>query len=256
MAKKKTRRSKLNAALWIIAALLVLSLAWVWLSNLPDRHSLPLIGGLFPAPYVKVLVVGSLPLTVDGKQLFATETFRVNGVTYAGAIPPDAVMPGTLENYDYVVVAGVRECNRDARAEFANYLQNGGRMVLVGDACSEFQGEKGWSVGDNMWGDLLPVVFVGDETVDSKIRIYDVNNPVFNGIVNFRVTGSVARVTMNDNAVLLAFIGSGDSYSADSLPAVVYGEVQNRGKNGEVYYFAFDVLSQGLWLNLFTQGSG
>ncbi|PIN95945.1 hypothetical protein COU39_03330, partial [Candidatus Micrarchaeota archaeon CG10_big_fil_rev_8_21_14_0_10_60_32] len=155
----------------------------------------------------------------------------------------------------YVVVEGVRECNRDARAEFARYLQAGGKIVLIGDACTEFQGAKGWSIGENNFGELLPVTFVGDETVDSKIRIYDPDNPVFDGIANFRVTGSVARVAMKDNAVLLAFIGSGDSYSADSLPAVVYGEVQNSGgTNGEVYYFAFDATktSRQLWLNLFT----
>lgn len=210
---------------------------------------------LFSAPSANVLVVGSPINAEDGTPLFNSEYFRLNGVTYIGTVSPDSVMPGTLERADYVVVEGVRECNRDARAEFARYLQAGGKLVLVGDACTEFQGAKGWSIGENNFGGLLPVAFVGNENVDSRLRIYAADDPLFNGILGPRVSGEVTRVRMKDSGVLLAFISNGDSYSEDSLPGIVHGYAGS----GEAYYFAFDATktSRELWLNLFNpQRSG
>ncbi|PIZ90869.1 hypothetical protein COX86_02675, partial [Candidatus Micrarchaeota archaeon CG_4_10_14_0_2_um_filter_60_11] len=96
---------------------------------------------------------------------------------------------------------------------------------------------------------------VGNEIVDSRLRIYATDDPLFNGILGPRVSGEVTRVRMKDSGVLLAFISNGDSYSEDSLPGIVHGYAGS----GEAYYFAFDATktSRELWLNLFNpQRSG
>ncbi|MFA4946583.1 MAG: Yip1 family protein [Candidatus Micrarchaeia archaeon] len=198
----------------------------------------------FTASSLSVLVVGSASPQLE--YLLKAEDMRVNGIIYAGSIRPDAVVPGVLDNFDVVIISGERECDLEARDAFRDYLEQGGFMVLVGDACTEYAGESGWSVGDNSWGELLPVTFVGNEHANGKFKIYDPAQPVFNGIMDYAFSGAITRVSLKETAKLLAFIDASDSetYSPDFLTAMAWNgwsAGNNEKTEFRVYYFAFDL---------------
>ena len=229
-----------------------------------DMSGVPVLNSIFPAPKITVGVVGRA--SQDMKNLLASEDFRVAGVMYAGDIDQKVVYPGTLNNFDVIVLQGDSVCDRTARKAVADRVKAGGKLIVIQDACirvSDDRAAYGWDVGIGSLGDVMPVVGGGvtkelevlqTAPVDGKLKIIDGEHPVFNGVKNFGFHSTVTAITIpKPNSNILAYIDASSigKVTAPSLFAIV----ESKGLfSGKTMYFAFDpatVAQQGTGRNMF-----
>lgn len=233
-----------------------------------DLHSLPIIGGLFPAPYLKVIVIGRASPAMD--YLLKAEDYRIAGIAYAGSINQEVVVPGTLNNFDIIILQGNAVCDRTARKTIADRVKNGGKLIVVGNACTRVSDDPnavGWDIGIGLLGDVMPVRFggvlmhekTGRERIfaDGKFKIVAPDHPVFNGITNFGFTGELTNVFPNANSDVLAYV---DTYMGRPTSPATFAIVESKGfLAGKTVYFAFDpaTTSRNMFLNtlLYVKGA-
>lgn len=212
---------------------------------------------------LRVVVVGEPSYNFE--YFIHTENMRLAGIMYAGKISPDFLMPGTLDSFDVVIVTGAEYCNRDALDALKQYLDDGGKMILVGNACTrvpEMEG-AGWNVWGNGFDDYVPVRFVGTREINSTFRISKIDHPVVNGLTNFEFAGTIAVVELKKNYAglgNLAFFSDNetDSWSVDAMPAIAeyHGctPIDEHSCEGfrQIYYLSFDpgLASRELFLNI------
>ena len=214
-----------------------------------DLHSMPVVGSLFPAPYIKVVTVGRASHQFE--YLIQSENMRVAGISYAGSISPDALVPGSLNNFDIIVLQGSTTCDRVARQAITERVKGGGKLVVIGDACTRVTDDPnalGWDIGIGLLGDVMPVRYGGvlmhEKTgqtrvlADGKFKIISPDHQMFNGITNFAFSGTLTNVFPNSNANVLAYI---ESYLGKSTSPATYGIVESQCLfSGKTVYFAFD----------------
>jgi hypothetical protein len=213
---------------------------------------------------IRVVVIG------DDSTLFnilSNSTFTTNHI-YAFQLSPDGA-EYALKNFNVVILSGVQYCDMPLRQALASWVVNGGRLIVVGDACSLVQGDSraiGWSIGINGLGGVMPVSYGGWNGTDitygnvqlgnANLQIQDFQSPVFGGGVvpgtkNFAFSGNVTLVKAGSKSNILAFVNSnGVQY---------YGIVESQGmfQLGKVIYFSFDpVYSQILLYNTILYISG
>ncbi|MBI4361344.1 hypothetical protein HY572_06255 [Candidatus Micrarchaeota archaeon] len=219
--------------------------------GLVNLSSVPVVGGLFPAPKINVYIVGkaSEPL----KLMLQSEDFRIAGVTYVADFRQDFIVPGVLDDADVVVLQGSRVCDRTARKVIADRIKAGGKLIVVGDACTTVSDDVnaiGWDIGIGSLGDVVPVTYravLFHEPVNTrgsvdvsggKFRIVSVDHPMFNGIKNFVFSGRVIEVLPNANSKVLAYI---DSVGGRPTSPATFGIIESQGLvAGKTLYFAFD----------------
>ncbi len=200
---------------------------------------------------IKILAVGhaSLPL----KQMLQSEDFRIKGIQYATDLRQDFIVPGVLDGFDVIILQGSPVCDRTAREVIADRVKEGGKLIVIGDACTRMNDDPnaiGWSIGNNSLGDVIPVTYRGKlhtentnasgnvQASGGKYRIVAVNHPMFNGIYNFSFSGTVTEVLPNANAKVLAYI---DNVGGRSLPPATFGIIESQGVlSGKTIYFSFD----------------
>jgi len=229
---------------------LFFSLSWLYLAYFAQQG-------------LRVTVVGEPSENLE--EWLGSEMFELSGIDYrplsSEKIQVDGVevdhgmiiagVPGMLDSFDVVIVSGAERCNRNVLDELKRYLDEGGKMILVGNACTrvpEMEG-VGWNVWDNGFDDYVPVRFVGTHEIESKFQIFDINHPAFNGVTNFDFAGTIAVVELKDeehHSRLLAFFSETDSYSVDAKPAIVEHRCVWINENtcrafGPAYYVAFDL---------------
>ncbi|GEM_PF-6268700 len=170
--------------------------------------------------------------------MLQSEDFRIAGVQYAAELKPDFLVPEVLDNFDVVLLYNAPVCDRTARQVLADFVEQGGQLVAVGDACTRVvdSPQTGWSIGNNRFGAAMPAVFQGVRDVDVRLKIYDVDHPMFNGIMNTWVNGSVSFVQPVTNTSVLAFLNSSDLESGNAF----YGILEKPFGKGRVVYFAYD----------------
>lgn len=230
--------------------------------------SLPVVGSLFGQPYIKVLVIGT-PST-EMSQLFNAEDYRLAGITYAGNIKQDAIIAGTLDSFDIIVLQQTPTCDRPARKTIADRVKAGGKLIVIGDACTHVtddQNALGWEVGIGSLGDIMPVKYGGllfheatgstTVTVSGKFKAIEVDHPIFNGIKNFQFGGEVTRVYPNPSSRVLAYI---DQWGGKVTAPSTYAIVESQGLlSGKTLYFTFDpaTTSRNMFLNtlLYLKGA-
>ncbi len=218
--------------------------------GLVDLSSIPGVGGLFPKPYIKVVVIGHESEAL--RSVMTAEDFRVAGVNYIGSIPQEAITPGSLNSYDIIVLQGSTVCDRTARKVIADRVKAGGKLIVVGDACTRVTDDAnavGWDIGIGSLGDVIPVTYggvlfhesTGQSTVSvpsGKFKIIAPDHPIFNGIKNFGFTGVVTRVLPNANSNALAYI---DTYFGRVTAPATFAIVESQGLlTGKTLYYSFD----------------
>ncbi len=228
-----------------------------------DLHAIPVIGGLFPAPSIKVAVIGKASPGL--REFLTTETYRVAGVNPVFDLKQESLYPGTLNNFDIIILQAYQGdgvyCDRTARKVIADRVKAGGKLVIVGDACTRVHEDPaavGWEVGIGLLGDVVPVI-VGGVTkekeliqpyyAEGKFKIVAVDHPLFSGIKQFYFSGTVTDVVPKGNAQVLAFLDVGGGQV--TAPAK-YAIIESTGLlAGKVMFFAFDpgTASRELFLN-------
>lgn len=220
-----------------------------------DLYGVPLVGDFFRPNIVKVTTVGKASQAFD--ELVTSLDFKEQGIIYAMSLNPEHVNPGVLQDFDVVIVQGEEYCHRPARKELADFVENGGKLVVVGNACTKVADDPtatGWSIGENNLGKVMPVRLIeASKAIDDKLKIVAVYHPMFNGIVNFGFEGDAAVVELTDGSEVLAYFGFTDTERVDKKPLPAIAS-KKTGKKGEVIYFAFDpadaASSRNLLLNL------
>lgn len=194
--------------------------------------------------------------------LVQADDFKIAGIQYGAYLKPEFLVPGVLDGgFDEIFLYQAPVCDRTARQVLADYVQNGGKLVVIGDACTRVvdSDQTGWNIGNNHFTDVVPAVFDGTLPVESKLKIYAIEHPVFNGIKNQPLHQTIALVRPTANATVLAFINSTDVESGNSL----YGILEQPYGKGRVVYFAYDPVpgveyggSRNLVLNLMLYLAG
>ncbi len=249
-------------ALAILFALIPFSLFVAAKFGFIDFSGVPIANMLLPAPEIKVGVVGRA--SSDLKSMLESEVFRVQGIRYAGDIPPDVLYPGVLDNFDIVIVQGTQICDRTAREVISEKVKSGGKLILVGDSCTRVTDEPdafGWDVGIGTLGDVVPAMLGGPTkerepiirtNVAGKYKIIDPVHPIFNEIKSFNFNGNLVEVYPKTNADVLAFIDESASGRV-TLPAQ-YAILETKGLlAGKTLYLAYDPTlktSREMFLNM------
>ena len=184
---------------------------------------------------------GGTPYDVEHQSLnnlIQSEDFRIAGIQYVADINPEFLVPGVLDGFDVVLLYNATVCDRTARQVLADFVEKGGKLVVFGDACTRVvdSPQTGWSIGNNRFGEMMPAVFHGSRDVFAKLKIYASGHPIFNGIANTYINGSVSWVQPSANATVLAFLNSSDVESGNAL----YGILEKPYGKGRVVYFAYD----------------
>ncbi len=254
----------------LIPLILILILA-VFIAGkfgLVNLNSLPVIGSLFPAPYIKVVVFGHASQAMD--TLLKSEDYRIAGITYLGSLPINVVYPNQLNNYDIIILQGQKVCDRTARKAIADRVKGGAKLIVVGNACTEVSDDRnaiGWDVGIGSLGDVMPVKYgkvqlheiVGPDSVfaDGKFKIIAQDHPMFNSIINFGFYGSLTNIFPTNTGNVLAYV---DTYLGKQTSPSTFAIVESQGLfGGKTIYFAFDpsTTSRNMFMNtlLYVKGA-
>ena len=233
-----------------------------------NLSSLPVVGSLFGAPYIKVLVIGTPSAQLE--QMLQAEDFRVAGITYAGSIRQETIYPGTLDNFDIVILDNTRTCDRTVRKVVADKVKAGGKLIVIADACTTVNDDPnavGWDIGIGTLGDVMPVKYGGilfheptgttTSTVSGKFKAIAFDNPIFNGLKNFQFSGPVTKVYPNPNSNVLAYI---DNWGNRVTSPADFAIIESKGLlTGKVIYFSFypDTTSRNMLRNtlLYVKGA-
>jgi hypothetical protein len=249
----------------ILAIFIAGKLGWM------DLSSIPLVGSLFPKPNIKVLVVGHASPAME--TLLKSEDYRLAGIMYAGSFPQEYIVPGVLKNFDIIIIQGSQVCDRPARKEITDKTKSGGKLMVVGDACTRVTDDPnaaGWDVGIGTLGDVIPVEYGGvmfhEKTgrtqlfADGKFRIVAPDHPMFNGITNYGFYGTLTSVRPTSTSDVLAYV---DTYGGKITAPATFAIVESKGfLAGKTLYFAFDpanmdISSRNMFLNalLYVRGA-
>jgi len=216
--------------------------------GLINLHGLPVVGGLFPAPAIKVLCIGHCSDGVTG--YLTTDEARIEGIIYQGEMSQEVIYPGALKNYDLIIVQGERFCDLPARKEIASKVSSGGKMIFIGDACIRVTNDEsvyGWglslkdAVPATIGGTTAERETVKKQIVDGQFTIVDPFHPLFGGgvpgIKNFPFNGELVTVVPAVNSKILATIlEQGGGVTGRSHFAIIEGG----GFMGKTMYFAYD----------------
>lgn len=234
-----------------------------------DGSQIPLVGGLLGSSQtIKVGVVGHA--SSDIKNMLAAEDFRVQGMRYAGEIKQEVLYPGVLDSFDIIIIQGTQICDRTAREVIADKVKNGGKLVLIGDACTRVTDDPnavGWKVGIGTLGDVVPAS-VGGPTherepvkrtgVSGKFKVIEQDHPMFNGIKNFGFNGNLVEVFPDANARVLAFVD--ESSSGKVTDQAFFAILESKSMlSGKVIYLAYDPTestSRNMFLNMLLYMKG
>ncbi len=240
-------------AILIFAAVIYLFPTWLFHSS--PNYFIAVVGE-------SGMVQGELAYDRDGRvindnlgllDLLNMEDFRLAGVDPVVGLWQDSLVPGVLNPFDTVILYNATFCDRTARQVLADYVLSGGNLIVVGDACTRVvdSPRSGWDVEPSLQS-VMPAAFGTVQPVDSKLKIFAFDHPLFNGIKNYVVSQDVAFVMPDKNATVLAFINSSDVQSGNA----VYAILEKKSGLGKVMYFAYAPIfyggsgSRNLMLNL------
>ncbi len=239
----------------IAVVVIILILAGLGFVNLPF---------LSQSKTIRVVVIGNDSNLFN---LLSNSTFVTNHV-YAFQISADGA-EYALKNFDVVILSGASYCSLSLRQALASWVVNGGKLIVVGDACTLVQGDSkaiGWGIGINGLGTIMPVSYggwngtgisYGDvQLQNAEFQVQALQSPIFGGGVapgtkNFAFSGSVTLITPSTKSNILSFITANNNQ--------YYGMIESQGmfQFGKVIYFSFDPLySQTLLYNTLLYISG
>ncbi|NUN11271.1 hypothetical protein HUU53_01355 [Candidatus Micrarchaeota archaeon] len=211
-----------------------------------DLSSVPVVGNLLPGSRINVGVLGT-PSEALLKEL-RSEDARIAGITYIAALPQEAVVKGSLKNFDIIIMQGEIFCDRTAREAVRDAVQGGKKLLLIGNACTRVHDDRtvyGW---DFVLKDVVPVKLsniqaheiVGPESrsVNGRVRIISQDHPIFNGLQGLQFSGTVTSIFPTPNSDVLAYV---DEYGNNPVGPAEFAIIESKGLlAGKTMYFAFD----------------
>lgn len=234
-----------------IILIIVLAIFIAGKIGLVDLHGIPVVGSLFPAPTIKIGVVGKISPYL--KEYLIAEDFRQAGVNYISDIPQEVIYPGVLDQFDIIILQGEKYCDRTARKVIADAVKAGKKLIVVGDACTKVHDDetvRGWEIGIGSLGDVMPVSYagvMGGELVPSRIEAYpggrfkciDRGHPICPaGQLNFDFTGALMQVIPKTNSEPIAMV---TSFGGVPTAPATYAIIESKGLlMGKTMYFAYD----------------
>jgi len=187
-----------------------------------------------------VLVLGTP--SVDVITTLSGREAVMKGISYPINLDPSYITLDTLKIYNVVILQGDPYFDMNTREMVNQYVQGGGKLIIVGDAGSKhpmYPNVAGWSWPSGQ-GIPVPAEIIGewagwsDISYGSTLRWADQNHPIVKGL---KLTGSttttptqVFKVTAQGKAIAAIDTDEG------TLPAIIEG-----GSGlGNVIYFAYD----------------
>lgn len=241
---------KLVISLIVIAVLAVVGAAKF---NFIDCSGIPVLSSFCASPFIRVAVIGTPSEGLEG--LLNSEDFRVAGISYMGNLQVSALTPGVLgSQFDELILTNEVKCTIPARTVIADYVKAGGKLIVMGDACTKLYSDDG-SVG---WGtsgvldQVMPVKLAGTQNnlaiskagIGNVLAIYSMDHMVFpTGQKNYELSVDYIAVAQSDkvNSTVLAHIQP-ETPLDYSLGDVAVAE--SWGLKGKVIYFAYDPIGQ------------
>lgn len=228
--------------------------------GLVDLSGVPVMGGLFAKPGVKVAIVGHA--SPELAKFLDSEAYRMAGISPAAEIRPEVVVPGSVNTYDVVILMGERYCEVAVRRALADFVKSGRKLIVIGDACTRMKSDEnvlGWDAGIGGLGDVMPVKHSGNESdefyIPATLRIVEQTHAIAGGIALYQnFTGNVSTARPAGSSKILALVGpkqGGEMY---------YAIVESTGLlAGKVIYYGFDpgLVSREMFLNtlLYLKGA-
>ncbi len=189
---------------------------------------------------ITVVTIGSP--SSDTLEALSSKEARMSGIQYTMNYDQSFITPDMLKNFQVVILQGDPYFDMDTRTAIKDYVDNGGSIIVVGDAGSKhpkYANVAGWA-----WpsGEGIPVpaeligewVGFSDVTYGSGVGILKVGHPIAKGLkkvgVEFKKKSMVWKVVSKGK--LLAIVETAEG----TYPAIIEG-----GSGfGKVIYFAYD----------------
>lgn len=220
----------------------------------------PVLKDIFGGKTIKVTVIGR-PSPQLVNQLTSKDS-REAGIWYAGSgLRQEILTTGTLKSFDVVILQGQPVCDRTARRVISDWVKGGGRLLIIGDACTRVTDDPaalGWDVG-GLLGDVVPAKIGGvTHTAEpirrgctsGQFRFAEYDHPIGAGIKEFQFSGTTIEVYPTANGRIISYIDCSDTSRASlaTTPAIL----ENSGLfGGKVIYLAYDpgIASRNMFIN-------
>ncbi len=221
----------------------------------------PLLNNIFGGKDIKVTVIGR-PSTGLVSHLTSKDS-REAGIWYAGSgLRQEFLTPGTLNSFDVVILQNIPICDRTARRTITEWAKGGGKLIVIGDACTRVTDDPaalGWDVGVGLLGDIMPAK-IGGVTHQAEpirrgcssgtFRFAAVEHPIGSGIKDFQFSGTTIEVYPTGSGDIVSYIDCSDASRASSAttPAIL----ETRGLlSGKTIYMAYDpgAASRNMFIN-------
>jgi len=187
---------------------------------------------------INVTVLG-VPSQAVAETLYGTEA-KLRDINYAINLLPTYVPGELLKNYQVVILQGDPSFDLHTRAAVTEYVKDGGRMIVVGDAGvrSPYPNVAGWEwpSGDIPVPAKILGEFVGfiDVAYGSELTWINTTHPIAVGL-------TPADATMDTPTQIVGVTSKGQVVASveaigSAMPAIIEG---NTGA-GKVIYFAYD----------------
>ncbi len=222
----------------------------------------PLLNQVFGGKIIKVGVVGRI--SPELKNMLISEEARVLGIYYGTGegLQPNQLFGGVLKPFDIIILQNQQVCDRAARKTITDWVKGGGKLIVIGDACTRVTDDPaalGWDVGIGLMGDIMPAK-IGGVTPErepittgcssGKFKFLVPDHPIQSGIKNFQFSGRTINVFPTANSNLIATIDCSDTGRV-SAPAT-YAILESSGiLTGKVVYYAYDpgITSRNMLIN-------
>jgi hypothetical protein len=189
---------------------------------------------------IDVVVIGvpsaNLVETISGKEA------QLKDIQYPINFQPDYITLEMLQNYDVVILQGDPFFNMNTREAIGDYIQQGGGVIVVGDAGSkhpEYSNVAGWAWPSGN-GITVPAQLIGewagysDVATGSDLRIADINHPIVQGM-------KLASSKLDAPSQVFKTVSKGSAIIAiDSSEGTVPAVIEGSSGQGKVIYFAYD----------------
>lgn len=254
----------------IIPIIILILIAMVLIGKTTNFFcGLPLLGNIFcGAGIINIAVIGDLqaigvnePTVLNATRLKTDVLDSYLGTSYNMyyvKYDPDLLVyarDALLRNYDIVILAGDRNFSRPVKDAIGWYVNNGGKLVVIGDAGVRDPDDPlyvGW--GGGMF-DIFPVRLTYTTNIDSPINLadpelnfVDINHPI---VIGYQPRLNLSEVACtNIKAIEVTPTGGGIiAILSDSkdVPGIVESGTLFGGK---VVYFAYDPgCTPNLWIS-------
>ncbi len=217
--------------------------------GLVNFSDIPILNQFLGGKNIRVAVVGNPSSGVKG--YLTSSDARWANIYYAANLKAEQLKAsGTLKPFDVVILQGQPICDRTARSVITDWVKAGGKLIVVGDACTRVYDDNsaiGWDIGVKLLGDVMPAKIGGltsqPESIKTgcssgtfKIAVFE--HTIASGVNDYPFSGRTIEVVPN-NGIPVAYVecSSAGKGSAATTPAII----ESTGMfSGKVIYFAYD----------------